>query len=296
MEFINFDENALMNQSFKRNINYLYNIFYDDYSSFQVVSIEEYYNANKAILSSYNNKSLRDRVELVPFIYKTCLLPNEEEYNNFRKDYFKQITLAYLFGQNLSFSSYKIDKKTKKLLKPSSNNTYDGMVNGKIEFNGSVITREELIKFLFQYYMKDILDFTKDLSNNQPTYFTKIKDVTYKNIQPNNITSFLNIIVTNYKRIIELFKIYDSEDIRRRIIKEELLRERENLIKQIENIDNKLDGGRSLKFSSGKASAKLFMDDNGFVQNLLFVFLVGLTSGLSFFFISSIVKFILNRI
>ena len=300
MEVINFDENTLINQSFKRNINHLYSLFYEDENAFQVVSIAEYYDANKSILKSYNNGSLRDKIEIVPFIYKTCMLPNEEEYNIFRSDYFKQIILSYLFGQNLPFSSYKINRVNNKLLKPNSNNNYENMVSNKMEFNGSIITKEELIKFLFQYYMKDILNITKMLSDNQPEYFGKIKEITYRNIQPNNITSFMNIVVTNYKRIIELYKIYDSDDIKKRNIKDELLKEREELIKKIENIDDKIDGGnekgKSLTFSSGKASAKLFMDNDGFVQNLLFIFLVGLTSGLSFFFISSLVKFILNRI
>ena len=300
MEIINFDENALINQSFKRSINHLYNIFFEEENSFQTVSIAEYYEANNSILKSYNNGSLRDKIEIVPFIYKTCMLPNEEQYNNFRSDYFKQIIISYMFGQNLPFSSYKIDINKKKLLKPNPNNDYEGMVSNKMEFNGSTITKEELIKFLFQYYMKEILNITKTLSNNQPEYFGKIKEIIYKNIQPNNITSFMNIVINNYKRIIELYKIYDSDDIKRKNIKEELLKEREELIKKIETIDDKLDGGnekgKSLIFSSGKESAKLFMDNDGFVQNLLFIFLVGLTSGLSFFFISSVIKFILNRI
>ena len=80
MEVINFDENTLINQSFKRNINHLYSLFYEDENAFQVVSIAEYYEANKSILKSYNNGSLRDKIEIVPFIYKTCMLPNEEEY------------------------------------------------------------------------------------------------------------------------------------------------------------------------------------------------------------------------
>lgn len=300
MEVIDFDENTLINQSFKRNINHLYSLFYDDENVSQVVSIAEYYEANSLILKSYSNELFRDKIEIVPFIYKSCMLPTDEEYNTFRRDYFKQIILSYLFGQNLSLSSYKINRTNKKLLKPNANNDYDGMINKKMEFNGSVITREELIKFLFQFYMKDILGITKMLSINQPEYFGKMKEITYKNIQPDNIKNFMNVIINNYKRIIELYKIYDSEDIKRKNIKEELLKEREELIKRIENIDDKLDGGnekgKSLVFSSGKASAKLFMDSDGFVQNLLFIFLVGLTSGLSFFFISSLVKFILNRI
>ena len=191
MEVINFDENTLINQSFKRNINHLYSLFYEDENAFQVVSIAEYYEANKSILKSYNNGSLRD-------------------------DYFKQIILSYLFGQNLPFSSYKINRVNNKLLKPNSNNNYENMVSNKMEFNGSIITKEELIKFLFQYYMKDILNITKMISDNQPEYFGKIKEITYRNIQPNNITSFMNIVVTNYKRIIELYKIYDSDDIKKK--------------------------------------------------------------------------------
>ena len=92
MEVISFDENVLRNQSIKRSINHLYNIFYDDSNSnFQIVTIGEYYEANNSILNSYNNNSLRDRIEIVPFIYKSCMLPTSDEYSVFRHNYFKQI-------------------------------------------------------------------------------------------------------------------------------------------------------------------------------------------------------------
>ena len=306
MEVISFDENVLRNQSIKRNINHLYNVFYDDSNrNLQLVTIAEYYEANNSILSSYNNNSLRDRVEIVPLIYKSCMLPNDNEYSGFRKDYFKQIIYSYLFSQNLSFGSYAIDKNTKKLVKPSSNANYEEMVNNKADFNGIILLREEMIKFLFQYYLNEIIDVVKDLNDNQHEYFGKIKEITYNNIQPNNITLFMNIIVHNYKRLIELYKVYGNEDLKIRNTIDSLLNEREKLIKKINDINEKIDDvggnekGKKLTFSSGKESAKLFMyedNKNGFMQNLLFIFLVGLTSGLSFFFVSSLIKFILNRI
>lgn len=302
MEIINFDENDLRNQSFKRNTNHLYNIFYEDTNSFQAISIAEYYEANQLILNSYNNESLRDRIELVPFIYKTCMLPTNEEYEQFRKDYFKQIILSYLLGQKLPLSSYRINKENKKLLRPNSNSNYDEMVENKLEFNEKIILKEELIKFLYQYYLKEIINFVKELNDKQPDYFKKIKQTTNLNIQPNNITMYMNIIVTNYKRILDLYKVYNNDDIKRKNNIEELLKERQNLIKKIRKLDEKIKDnegrGKKLTFTSGKESAKLFMYDNesGFIQNLLFIFLVGLTSGLSFFCVSSVIKFILNRI
>lgn len=302
MEYINFDENQLRNQSFKRNINHLYNIFFEEKNATQIISIAEYFEANKEILNSYSNGSLRDKIEIVPLIYKTCMRPNEEQYNKFRKDYFKQIILSYMFSQNLTFDSYKINKEKKELLRPNSNTNYENMIENKIEFNGKIILKEELIKFLFQYYLKEIIELVKELNNKQPEYFGKIKEITYHNIQPNNITMFMNIIVNNYKRLIELYKVYSSDEIKRKIEIEELMNEKEKLIKQIKNIDDKIGEengrGKKLVFNSGKESAKLFMpeNENGFIQNLLFIFLVGLTSGLSFFCISSMIKFILNRI
>lgn len=302
MEIINFDENDLRNQSFKRNTNHLYNIFYEDANSFQAISIAEYYEANQSILNSYNNESLRSRIELVPFIYKTCMLPTNEEYEQFRKDYFKQIILSYLLGQNLPLRSYRINKENKKLLRPNSNSNYDEMVENKLEFNEKIILKEELIKFLYQYYLKEIINFVKELNDKQPDYFKKMKQTTNLNIQPNNITMYMNIIVANYKRILDLYKVYNNDDIKRKNNIEELLKERENLIKKIRKLDEKIEDnegrGKKLTFTSGKESAKLFMYDNesGFIQNLLFIFLVGLTSGLSFFCVSSVIKFILNRI
>lgn len=300
MEIINFDENILINQSFKRNINHLYSLFFEDNSTTRIVNIDEYYSANKSILNSYNNGSLRDKVELVPIIYKMGVLPNEEEYKKFRQDYFKQIVLSYLFGQDLNLNAYNINVDNKKLMKPKYNADYEKMINNKMQFNGSIILKEEMIKFLFQYYLKEINQFVKELNDKQPEYFNSIKEITYRNILPNNITMFMNVIINNYKRIIELYKVYNSDEIKRKNDIEELMNEREKLINEIKKIDEKMGtgNGKKLTFSSGKESAKLFMYDNekGFIQNLLFTFLVGLTSGLSFFFISSIIKFILNRI
>lgn len=300
MEIINFDENILINQSFKRNINHLYSLFFEDNSTTRIVNIDEYYSANKSILNSYNNGSLRDKVELVPIIYKMGVLPNEEEYKKFRQDYFKQIVLSYLFGQDLNLNAYNINVDNKKLMKPKYNADYEKMINNKMQFNGSIILKEEMIKFLFQYYLKEINQFVKELNDKQPEYFNSIKEITYRNILPNNITMFMNVIINNYKRIIELYKVYNSDEIKRKNDIEELMNERENLINEIKKIDEKMGtgNGKKLTFSSGKESAKLFMYDNekGFIQNLLFTFLIGLTSGLSFFFISSIIKFILNRI
>lgn len=305
MEVINFDESILRNQSIKRNISQLYNYFYkeDKKNSFQAISIAEYYDANKEILSSYKTGSMRDRIELVPLVYKTCFMPSIEEYQIFRKDYFKNIIYSYLFSQNLPLTSYKIDKETKKIIKPSPNTNYDEMVSNKWNFNDETVLREETIKFLFQNYLKEIMDIVKDLSDNQPDYFKTIKDVTYNNIQPNNITAFMNIIISNYKRIIELYKVYGSDEIRRKNMIEELVEERTKILKSLENVDKKIDAasgtqGKKLTFSSGTQSSKLFMYDNekGFIQNLFFIFLLGLTSGLSFFCISSLIKFILNRI
>ena len=105
------------------------------------------------------------------------------------------------------------------------------------------------------------------------------------------------------KRIIELYKVYGSDEIRRKNMIEELVEERTKILKSLENVDKKIDAasgtqGKKLTFSSGTQSSKLFMYDNekGFIQNLFFIFLLGLTSGLSFFCISSLIKFILNRI
>lgn len=302
MEFINFDENDLRNQSFKRNINHLYSLFYDDNNSFQIVSIGEYYEANKDILNSYNNGSLRDRIEIVPLIYKMSMLPSDTEYSNFRSSYFKQIILSYLFGQSLSLNSYRINKENRVLVRPNASDCYNQMVDSKMDFNGSIVLKEELIKFLFRYYLKEIGDFVKNLNDNQPDIFNNIKSITYRNVQPSNITMFMNVVIANYKRIIELYHVYNSDDIKRKNDIEELMNERDKLIKQIKKINDKIgDGyekGKKLSFSSGRESAKLFMYDNegGFIQNLLFTFLVGLTSGLSFFFVSSLIKFILNRI
>lgn len=304
MEVVNFDEDILRNQSIKRNVNQIYGIFYSDNvnRSYQIVTIAEYYEANKTILGSYNSTNLRDRIEIVPQIYKTCLLPSEEDYKTFRSDYFKQIILSFLLSQRLPLSSYKIDKNEKKLLNPTANSNYDEMADSKIVFNDITTPREELIKFLFQYYLKDIIPTVKSLNDEQPKYFADIKAITYSNIQPSNITLFMNLIIANYKRLITLYKIYASEDIRKKAAIEELLKERAKIIDSLNNINKKIEDeggrGKSLTFKSGTASSKLFMYDNenGFMQNLLFIFLVGLTSGLSFFFISSIIKFILNRI
>lgn len=303
MEVVVFDEDILKNQSIRRNINQIYNIFYPDKinSNYQIVTIAEYYEANQNILNSYS-KNLRDRIELVPFIYKTCLYPSNEEYTIFRKDYFKQIILSYLFSQKLPLTSYKINKNEKNLIKLSSNSSYEEMVNNKFIFNDILVSREEVIKFLFQYYLNDIIPIVKDLNDNQPKYFENIKKITNLNIQPNNIPSFMNIVISNYKRLIVLYKVYASEDIRKKTIIEQLLKEKEDLINNLNKVNKKLENeggnGRSLTFKSGTASSKLFMYDNenGFIQNLLFIFLVGLTSGLSFFFVSSLIKFILKGI
>ncbi len=303
MEVVVFDEDILKNQSIRRNINQIYNIFYPDKinSNYQIVTIAEYYEANQNILNSYS-KNLRDRIELVPFIYKTCLYPSNDEYTIFRKDYFKQIILSYLFSQKLPLTSYKINKNEKNLIKLSSNSSYEEMVNNKFIFNDILVSREEVIKFLFQYYLNDIIPIVKDLNDNQPKYFENIKKITNLNIQPNNIPSFMNIVISNYKRLIVLYKVYASEDIRKKTIIEQLLKEKEDLINNLNKVNKKLENeggnGRSLTFKSGTASSKLFMYDNenGFIQNLLFIFLVGLTSGLSFFFVSSLIKFILKGI
>ena len=303
MEVVTFDEDILKNQSFRRNINHIYNIFYPDNvnRNYQVITIAEYYDANKNILGSYDTKNIRDRIELVPLIYKTCMLPTEEEYKKFRMDYFKNIILSYLFSQKLPLSSYKIDKNEKKLLCPSANANYDDMISNKFIFNDLLLLKEELIKFLFQYYLKDILPIVKELNDEQPKYFESIKQITYSNIQPNTIPSFMNLIIPNYKRLIDLYKIYASDDIRKKMIIDELLKEREEVIKKLNKINKEIENeggkGKNLTFTSGSASSKLFMYDNqnGFIQNLLFIFLIGLTSGLSFFFVSSIIKFLLYK-
>ena len=105
----------------------------------------------------------------------------------------------------------------------------------------------------------------------------------------------MELIVEKYKRLLELLKLYNSDEQKHREELLNLISERNELVKKINDIDERLEDssknnskGKSLTFSSGKQSAKLFMyeeNKNGFIENVLFAFLVGLTSGLSFFFV-----------
>ena len=309
MEFVDFDVKELRTKSFNRNINQLFGMFFENtpHSSYNAITISEYYEASPSMYSSFNNTtSMRSVIEIVPTIYKNSLNPNEEEYRNFRENYFKQIIVSYLFSEDLPLDAYKLDISSKKLLKPESTTSYENMESAKWKFNNMDLYQEEVIKFLFEYYYNEIEKIIKDLSEKQPTYFKKIKEATLRNVQPDNVRVFMELLIKKYKRLIELEKIYNSENQKQHEIVEELKQERNLLVKQIQEIDDQLSegeekghqSGKRRTLSSGAQSAKLFMyDENGgFIQNVLFAFLVGLTSGLSFFFVSSLVKFILNRI
>lgn len=304
MDFIELDENTLRNNSFKRNINQLFEIFFEDtpHSNYKVINIGEYFEASKDIYLRFTHTpSIRNHIELVPTIYKNSLNPTEEEYLLFRENYFKQIIISYLLSQNTPLKAYNIDLNSKKILKPSFTTNYEDMKSNKWIFNTVMLHKDETIKFLFEYYYNEIEKIVKDLSKNQPTYFKKISEVTNRNVQPNNVPLFMDLIVERYKRLLELLKLYSAEDKKQELL--DLISERNELVKKINDIDEKIEDGNSkgkaLTFSSGKASAKLFMyeeNKNGFIENVLFAFLVGLTSGLSFFFVSALVKFIINRI
>jgi len=307
MEFIEFDEKALKNKSFNRNVNQLFDLFFENtpHSNYKVINIAEYYESATSMYSSFNNSpSMRRVIEIVPLIYKNSLNPNEDEYLMFRENYFRQIILCYLFSQDLPLKAYNVDVESKKMIKPESTTSYENMQSNKWNFNNIELYKDEVIKFLFEYYYNDIEKIVKDLSKNQPTYFKKINEITLRNIQPTNVPMFMDLITNRYKRLIELYKLYNIEDQKHKQDIAELISARNELVKKINDIDEQLEGddkgnkkGKSLTFSSGKESAKLFMyEENGFIQNVLFAFLVGLTSGLSFFFVSSLVKFILNRI
>ena len=206
-----------------------------------------------------------------------------------------------MLSQNIPLKAYNVNLDSKKLLTPSFTTNYEDMKDSKWIFNIVMFHKDETIKFLFEYYYNEIENVVKDLSENQPTYFKKIGEITNRNIQPRNVPLFMNLIIERYKRIIDLFKLYSVEDEKQELFN--LISERNELVKKINDIDEKIEDGNSkgkkLTFTSGKASAKLFMyeeDKNGFVENVLFAFLVGLTSGLSFFFVSALVKFIISRI
>lgn len=304
MDFIELDESTLRNNSFKRNINQLFEIFFEDtpYSNYKVINVGEYFEASKSIYLRFTNTpSIRNHIELVPTIYKNSLNPNEEEYYLFRNNYFKQIIISYLLSQNTPLKAYNVDLSSKKLLSPSFTTNYEDMKNSKWVFNTVILYKNETIRFLFEYYYNEIENIVKDLSKNQPTYFKKIVEITNRNVQPENVPLFINLVIERYKRLIELSKLYGIEDKKQELF--DLITERNALVKKINDIDERIDNGNSkgktLTFSSGKASAKLFMyeeNKNGFIENVLFSFLIGLTSGLSFFFVSALVKFIINRI